>query len=262
MLVPLLLVRRPLCFFFFLMIRRPPRSTLFPYTTLFRSIFLQPLPWSFLILLQKFYQMLILLRSEEHTSELQSLTNLVCRLLLEKKNAFLREDGPGIQGLHHLLHGHAGFRVAGENGILNRRRATPLGQERWMHVHAAEAGEQEEGGGENLAVGDGDEHVAPQSGDAGVRSGIVDIVRLKERQAVGLCVHFYRRRRERLFPAHRLGRLRGDEAEAEVLWPFEQGREGRYCEFRWTAENDGERLLRHGPSVHCTCVFSCPNVLP
>src|SRR5260370_15712573 len=70
--------------FFFLMIRRPPRSTLFPYTTLFRSqsrhgkmqmmsagnrryIFQQG-------------------RSEEHTSELQSHLNLVCRLLLEKKN--------------------------------------------------------------------------------------------------------------------------------------------------------------------------------
>src|SRR5256885_7065604 len=73
--------------FFFLMIRRPPRSTLFPYTTLFRSGFpaqpdlgghargagadaahVQP-------------------RSEEHTSELQSPCNLVCRLLLEKKKA-------------------------------------------------------------------------------------------------------------------------------------------------------------------------------
>src|SRR5258706_11957620 len=71
-------------FFFFLMIRRPPRSTLFPYTTLFRSESnlavasssdwretTPPAESSF--------------RSEEHTSELQSLTNLVCRLLLEKK---------------------------------------------------------------------------------------------------------------------------------------------------------------------------------
>src|SRR5471030_3454425 len=68
-------------FFFFLMIRRPPRSTLFPYTTLFRSCRpahapalprsspALPAPW----------------RSEEHTSELQSLRHLVCRLLLEKK---------------------------------------------------------------------------------------------------------------------------------------------------------------------------------
>src|SRR5215211_8553149 len=75
-------------FFFFLMIRRPPRSTLFPYTTLFRSV-LQPQdplrppprrrgrrpggrPGS-------------PQRSEEHTSELQSHSDLVCRLLLEKK---------------------------------------------------------------------------------------------------------------------------------------------------------------------------------
>src|SRR5215510_16118776 len=67
-------------FFFFLMIRRPPRSTLFPYTTLFRSRSSPPcLPsrsgarrgWS--------------PRSEEHTSELQSRGHLVCRLLLEKK---------------------------------------------------------------------------------------------------------------------------------------------------------------------------------
>src|SRR6195952_5995472 len=70
-------------FFFFLMIRRPPRSTLFPYTTLFRSM-------------EKLFQMkkieLYVLeqasnsqRSEEHTSELQSLRHLVCRLLLEQK---------------------------------------------------------------------------------------------------------------------------------------------------------------------------------
>src|SRR5438270_10546756 len=79
-------------FFFFLMIRRPPRSTLFPYTTLFRSVirykrsraldekchvvgdagFADPREWASP-------------RSEEHTSELQSQSNLVCRLLLEKK---------------------------------------------------------------------------------------------------------------------------------------------------------------------------------
>src|SRR5215211_8143336 len=67
-------------FFFFLMIRRPPRSTLFPYTTLFRSleqIGAPPPPavpgW------------VAQVRSEEHTSELQSHSDLVCRLLLEKK---------------------------------------------------------------------------------------------------------------------------------------------------------------------------------
>src|SRR2546430_3461662 len=91
------------------MIRRPPRSTLFPYTTLFRSVV--PFWTSFLI---RTYALKIILdpngylakyagvnilytkyavavglvtpRSEEHTSELQSQSNLVCRLLLEKKN--------------------------------------------------------------------------------------------------------------------------------------------------------------------------------
>src|SRR5258706_12643096 len=75
-------------FFFFLMIRRPPRSTLFPYTTLFRS------GTRFLSIKVGMRQKRPALswicslcerRSEEHTSELQSLTNLVCRLLLEKK---------------------------------------------------------------------------------------------------------------------------------------------------------------------------------
>src|SRR2546430_12351469 len=71
-------------FFFFLMIRRPPRSTLFPYTTLFRSPpRVSPHPecpvrW-------KVFDARPHLRSEEHTSELQSQSNLVCRLLLEKK---------------------------------------------------------------------------------------------------------------------------------------------------------------------------------
>src|SRR5256885_17231270 len=97
-------------FFFFLMIRRPPRSTLFPYTTLFRSPSRAPgrvafacsanhawwfdnrfdsLQWSFsfFVFLFWFVQMEISRRgrSEEHTSELQSPCNLVCRLLLEKK---------------------------------------------------------------------------------------------------------------------------------------------------------------------------------
>src|SRR2546430_10287302 len=97
------------------MIRRPPRSTLFPYTTLFRSIlaahgdavryirFDMPLitihPWAFSAavagraiyrqnpdLFWKFKEQIYEFRSEEHTSELQSQSNLVCRLLLEKKN--------------------------------------------------------------------------------------------------------------------------------------------------------------------------------
>src|SRR5256885_11161140 len=70
-----------LSIFFFLMIRRPPRSTLFPYTTLFRSMRwrrtacpTEPCP-----------RIRSPRRSEEHTSELQSPCNLVCRLLLEKK---------------------------------------------------------------------------------------------------------------------------------------------------------------------------------
>src|SRR5258706_9493815 len=75
------------------MIRRPPRSTLFPYTTLFRSLFrcVAPQAPAFSVGRSNVFldPLLELLgeggRSEEHTSELQSLTNLVCRLLLEKK---------------------------------------------------------------------------------------------------------------------------------------------------------------------------------
>src|SRR2546430_3153761 len=87
-------------FFFFLMIRRPPRSTLFPYTTLFRSAHMTLNHR--LLAIDEGRQRLSLIdttrpgagwsrdladfpRSEEHTSELQSQSNLVCRLLLEKK---------------------------------------------------------------------------------------------------------------------------------------------------------------------------------
>src|SRR2546427_1245863 len=76
-------------FFFFLMIRRPPRSTLFPYTTLFRSPMIEPVsrperstPIHRPSLTATRSRGI---RSEEHTSELQSQSNLVCRLLLEKK---------------------------------------------------------------------------------------------------------------------------------------------------------------------------------
>src|SRR5438132_4064209 len=77
-----------LLFFFFLMIRRPPRSTLFPYTTLFRSGL--ALAHHSLGHQRESRQALDALiaefqRSEEHTSELQSHSDLVCRLLLEKK---------------------------------------------------------------------------------------------------------------------------------------------------------------------------------
>src|SRR2546430_2791787 len=77
------------------MIRRPPRSTLFPYTTLFRSAAFhthlkQALASSFRVATAQWQAEPA--RSEEHTSELQSQSNLVCRLLLEKKNNS-REDG-------------------------------------------------------------------------------------------------------------------------------------------------------------------------
>src|SRR2546430_13534995 len=81
--------------FFFLMIRRPPRSTLFPYTTLFRSDRAQARVLVERItgreLLGPFGELLDDLRSEEHTSELQSQSNLVCRLLLEKKNTAVQQ---------------------------------------------------------------------------------------------------------------------------------------------------------------------------
>src|SRR2546426_12638994 len=88
-------------FFFFLMIRRPPRSTLFPYTTLFRSMVDHsarstpqdcPLLHQFMAMdmaerwVNRSPKKMLETRSEEHTSELQSPCNLVCRLLLEKKN--------------------------------------------------------------------------------------------------------------------------------------------------------------------------------
>src|SRR6267154_4277839 len=69
-------------YFFFLMIRRPPRSTLFPYTTLFRSFTLLGLN-SYCVAVAG--ESTASERSEEHTSELQSPVHLVCRLLLEKK---------------------------------------------------------------------------------------------------------------------------------------------------------------------------------
>src|SRR6185312_16784714 len=69
-------------FFFFLMIRRPPRSTLFPYTTLFRT---RPCSRSRLRAAPRADPAAMVARSEEHTSELQSRSELVCRLLLEKK---------------------------------------------------------------------------------------------------------------------------------------------------------------------------------
>src|SRR5258708_9923601 len=103
---------------FFLMIRRPPRSTLFPYTTLFRSARL-----AFSVLTAVDPEILILdealatgdagfalkckaflrkLRSEEHTSELQSPDHLVCRLLLEKKKTTPTPTSPCLATLRAL----------------------------------------------------------------------------------------------------------------------------------------------------------------
>src|SRR2546430_9029542 len=84
--------------FFFLMIRRPPRSTLFPYTTLFRShVIADRITRASCFVCRDVGDALTLarwigervgeMRSEEHTSELQSQSNLVCRLLLEKKKS-------------------------------------------------------------------------------------------------------------------------------------------------------------------------------
>src|SRR2546427_4676957 len=89
----LLVVTNHLENFFFLMIRRPPRSTLFPYTTLFRSSSgVRPPPSVRVLTCGPFPPIRAqpargARRSEEHTSELQSQSNLVCRLLLEKKNS-------------------------------------------------------------------------------------------------------------------------------------------------------------------------------
>src|SRR6266511_4754502 len=89
--------------FFFLMIRRPPRSTLFPYTTLFRS---RTIP-SAVVRRARWPAAGGMWRSEEHTSELQSRENLVCRLLLEKKktrdlNDYLQHNMRHVTPVIHL----------------------------------------------------------------------------------------------------------------------------------------------------------------
>src|SRR5207248_6330527 len=85
------------------MIRRPPRSTLFPYTTLFRSKLCVPDD----IAMVGFDEMPWASRSEEHTSELQSPYDLVCRLLLEKKKK---------KGLKHMPTDRAGCRPVDRPG--------------------------------------------------------------------------------------------------------------------------------------------------
>src|SRR5438094_5621346 len=105
-------------FFFFLMIRRPPRSTLFPYTTLFRSR-----AWAHCVAGRRGKKIAVVAlarrlagilyamwrdgRSEEHTSELQSPYDLVCRLLLEKKKtATAPHEGSYIRDHKHGLNDH------------------------------------------------------------------------------------------------------------------------------------------------------------
>src|SRR5574340_1428853 len=95
--------------FFFLMIRRPPRSTLFPYTTLFRS---RRREHRREVEARAFGEAVCHdVRSEEHTSELQSPKDLVCRLLLEKKkNVCVCAEGEEVRGetrsLNETLHKH------------------------------------------------------------------------------------------------------------------------------------------------------------
>src|SRR2546429_7320055 len=101
--------------FFFLMIRRPPRSTLFPYTTLFRSKPKPPEPKTDSTKIPKFEKEKPLPpsrpsrtlerkapepRSEEHTSELQSRLHLVCRLLLEKKKKYTYQTADHMTSQH------------------------------------------------------------------------------------------------------------------------------------------------------------------
>src|ERR1039457_1977200 len=108
-------------FFFFLMIRRPPRSTLFPYTTLFRSPNriahrTPPASWEATQLVQS--------RSEEHTSELQSPCNLVCRLLLEKK----KQEPQSVRPAHSAaLHAGACAALLGAGARSGSARGTSLG---------------------------------------------------------------------------------------------------------------------------------------
>src|SRR2546428_8249463 len=97
------------------MIRRPPRSTLFPYTTLFRSRRARPTEsWAVPSPRAGDAHRLIdalLSRSEEHTSELQSRSDLVCRLLLEKKKMFHRAGSlfprNGVHGILRWSRGRA-----------------------------------------------------------------------------------------------------------------------------------------------------------
>src|SRR5437899_7253333 len=97
------------------MIRRPPRSTLFPYTTLFRSISMTGDKWrGGCCTTARGSAIGARPRSEEHTSELQSLRHLVCRLLLEKKKKYKYTIGVHTQQQQH--HNHTD-QTASENSL-------------------------------------------------------------------------------------------------------------------------------------------------
>src|SRR5437868_11002212 len=108
------------CAFFFLLIRRPPRSTLFPYTTLFRSqCGFRPFDGGYQSVGQRIRVRYSDIRSEEHTSELQSRFDLVCRLLLEKKK---RADADPRPLRHRLRAAAVERRLAGARaGLLEQR---------------------------------------------------------------------------------------------------------------------------------------------
>src|SRR5438132_14404172 len=97
-------------FIFFLMIRRPPRSTLFPYTTLFRSGASRRAthPCGADVFSRRDCRRRVRIRSEEHTSELQSHSDLVCRLLLEKKKKKLEPPILEKKKLHLLIYRKSG----------------------------------------------------------------------------------------------------------------------------------------------------------
>src|SRR5256885_10524342 len=102
------------------MIRRPPRSTLFPYTTLFRSLRERSAdgPASAPRVLRGGWG-----RSEEHTSELQSPCNLVCRLLLEKKKKVVNGEGATIRSdFAGCMYGHCHRRESAVHRLVGRHR--------------------------------------------------------------------------------------------------------------------------------------------
>src|SRR5712675_1626627 len=115
-------------FFFFLMIRRPPRSTLFPYTTLFRSAARSRTARAAPAPIRRRTRPARCCRSEEHTSELQSRLHIVCRLLLEKKKTLLRTQRDLKLNIH--TYSLRTYRKNGSalslSGLTISRRAAPL----------------------------------------------------------------------------------------------------------------------------------------